>query len=394
MFIIKRKISIADTFLLNMMLLTILSTAAVAYFWGMSESGRIRKEVERVRQEYITSQKLMIRNQVENAIRYINNYRSMTDDRIRKRLKKRMDDAIEVIEYIYEKYQDRESPQEIKERIRDFLYPAGGWHGTGRIWIMDHDGRSVLNPQDSDTEGRLLPRLLDIRGHYVPEDQILFARNHKKGFVEHELIIPNISSGGGVVHQIAYVQDFGHFQWIIGADEIADEEASDIQDAVLEWLVNFRFGENGYFFGSTYDGAPLFSNGKITRGGPGIWNLTDPDGIKIIQEQCRAARNPDGDYVRYSWRKLNDPVPTPKISFVRGIHEWKWMIGAGVYLDEMENIMARRQAELMAELRERIIRLVLLVAGTDHQACPAGGRTIYFYHSDCPVYFLQGPHQL
>ena len=88
-----------------------------------------------------------------------------------------------------------------------------------------------------------------------------------------------------------------------------------IQNNAINDIVTLRFGEKGYFFGSTFQGDPLFSNGKITKGMDSVWNLTDPNGVKLIQLQREAAKNPDGGFYEYYWHKIDDDKLYPKLSF-------------------------------------------------------------------------------
>ncbi|MCP4673914.1 MAG: PAS domain S-box protein, partial [Desulfobacula sp.] len=118
----------------------------------------------------------------------------------------------------------------------------------------------------------------------------------------------------------------------------------------------------GYLFGSTYQGDSLFSNGKITMGSGNIWDLTDPNGVKIIQEQIKAVENPEGGFVYYSWNKLGTPVLSPKVSFVKGVTEWKWAIGAGVYLDTIEKTILENKIALNKKLKKNIIQSILILA--------------------------------
>ncbi len=128
---------------------------------------------------------------------------------------------------------------------------------------------------------------------------------------------------------------------------------------ILNLIVELRFDNEGYFFGSTFKGGPLFSNGRITMELGSVWDLTDPDGVKIIQEQIKAAENPDGGFVQYRWHKLDTPDPSPKISFILAIPEWEWIIGAGVYLDTIEKTISENRYRLNEGLKKRIIHSVL-----------------------------------
>ncbi|NJK97344.1 MAG: hypothetical protein HC905_22725 [Bacteroidales bacterium] len=108
--------------------------------------------------------------------------------------------------------------------------------------------------------------------------------------------------------------------------------------------------KRGLSFANIQNGDPLLTNGIVTIGGANIWNLTDPFGVKIIQEQNKAAKNPNGDFIYYQWRKIFtteeraygiEKTTSPKISFIKGYQPWNWMIGAGFYLDDVELMIAR-----------------------------------------------------
>lgn len=140
-----------------------------------------------------------------------------------------------------------------------------------------------------------------------------------------------------------------------------------LKNEMIHKLADIRFGpdKKGYLFGSTFSGDPLFTNGKVTMGSGNIWNQTDPNGVKIIQKQRKLAEKPNGGFYYYSWRKLNQRTPSPKVSFTKGIPEWQWMIGAGVYIDDIETNVATLQAELArnmkSHLRDALIITFLIV---------------------------------
>ena len=139
-------------------------------------------------------------------------------------------------------------------------------------------------------------------------------------------------------------------------EEISNYTKEQLEKEVLHHIFYFRFGEDGYFFGSTFQGDSLFSNGKITLGNGNIWNLTDPNGVKIIQEQRKAANNPEGGFVNYSWPKIENKTPSQKISFVKAVPGLDWIIGAGIYLDTIDKEIADSKSTLYKRLISQIIQ--------------------------------------
>ncbi len=109
---------------------------------------------------------------------------------------------------------------------------------------------------------------------------------------------------------------------------------------VLEELGKIRFGYNneGYIFVVSYDGTTLLNTVNKSFEGKNLWNFTDPRGVKVIQEERKVAEDPEGGFISYSWKKPSTGKITPKISFVMGVPGWKWMVGAGVYIDDLGKI--------------------------------------------------------
>lgn len=142
-------------------------------------------------------------------------------------------------------------------------------------------------------------------------------------------------------------------------EETVEEQKSEEQ--LLTYLAALRFGQNNYFFGSTTDGAPLFSNGEVTIGTGSILSLEDMNGVRIIETLIRAVKNPEGGFVNYLWHKIDNPLPVDKLSYVKKIPDTDWFIGAGVYMDGIEEVVKRRNAKLYAGLKQRIYRSVFVL---------------------------------
>jgi len=126
-------------------------------------------------------------------------------------------------------------------------------------------------------------------------------------------------------------------------------------DEMITLLADLRFGEDGYFFGSTFQGDPLFSNGKVTVGTGNLWELTDKKGTKIIQLQKEAAQSSEGGYIKYYWNKLNDEKLYPKLSYTISIDGLQWMIGAGIYIDEIDSRIMEKEIQLKNKVRSDLL---------------------------------------
>lgn len=138
----------------------------------------------------------------------------------------------------------------------------------------------------------------------------------------------------------------------------------EVQQMVLDHLQHIRFGYAGYIFVNTIEGKALIFDGKKMEGEKSIKNLTVAKGLKLFQMERKAALKPGGGYVRYLFKKMNDTILHPKISFITYYKPWGWMIGAGDYLDEAQQKIQSLQSPIRTKIRLKIssILLVLLVS--------------------------------
>lgn len=84
----------------------------------------------------------------------------------------------------------------------------------------------------------------------------------------------------------------------------------------------------------------------------------------IFKKEFQAAIQPEGDYIYYSHIKLTNPdEESPKVSYIYGIPEMQWLVGAGVYLDAVETDIALMQTELNDQIKVKMLYFILIVMG-------------------------------
>lgn len=71
-----------------------------------------------------------------------------------------------------------------------------------------------------------------------------------------------------------------------------------------------------YLFAGTLEGTTIFSPGTDANPGDSLWELRDSDGVAVVQEQVRIARNFGGGYVYYRLENIESEAEEPKLSYV------------------------------------------------------------------------------
>jgi len=112
----------------------------------------------------------------------------------------------------------------------------------------------------------------------------------------------------------------------------------EIKKQIIEGLDSYVYAQGeGYIFVLTDNGIGLLNRVQPEMVGKSLWDITDSNGIKVADSLIGGAGKVGGGFVQYKWNKPSLGRGVPKISFVRKINDWGWVIGSGQYLDDIEN---------------------------------------------------------
>jgi len=147
-------------------------------------------------------------------------------------------------------------------------------------------------------------------------------------------------------------------QWAHQQTAIGSLNKAEAQDIAKEAIEQMRFGDSGYFWivdqGMTMIMHPVTPalNGTDGR------SIQDPNGVYLFQEVVAAAPGNSGGFVSYQWPKPGHQSAVDKLSYAQGFEPWGWVVGSGVYVDD---IRAEMNAML---LRTGLFALAVLVVAT------------------------------
>ncbi|ASW01490.1 cache domain-containing protein [Paraburkholderia aromaticivorans] len=112
-----------------------------------------------------------------------------------------------------------------------------------------------------------------------------------------------------------------------------------LRTRALEILEKMDFGKDGYFFVYDMHGRSLMHPREPDLVGRDLWALRDRQGALTIQ-QLLAAASRGGGYVRYLWHRPSTGKVASKLGYVVPLERWGWMIGTGIYLDDVDSTLA------------------------------------------------------
>jgi two-component system NarL family sensor kinase len=126
---------------------------------------------------------------------------------------------------------------------------------------------------------------------------------------------------------------------------------------ILNGLV---YGEDGYFF--VYDKLGVNLVHPITPElvGQNLFDLQAENGDYIIRSLLDASKN-GGGYHQYPWNKPSDNSVKQKLSYVVNLERWQWMMGTGLYLDDIEAEVAKIREQVEINIRDTFFKTLLIV---------------------------------
>lgn len=113
---------------------------------------------------------------------------------------------------------------------------------------------------------------------------------------------------------------------------------SQAQRQAIDQIRNLHYGQQlkDYFWINDMTPRMIIHPYRTDLNGTDLSNYTDPDGKKVFIEIVKVVTENGSGYVNYKWQANdNSSVIISKISYVKGFSPWGWIIGTGIYIDDV-----------------------------------------------------------
>lgn len=107
------------------------------------------------------------------------------------------------------------------------------------------------------------------------------------------------------------------------------------QRLALDELSTIRYGSGDYFWVNDLDGNVVMHPIKPELDGKSGAGIKDPDGRPVFMLFADKVRKDHEGFVSYMWPKPGKNEPVEKLSYVNGFDKWGWVIGSGIYIDDV-----------------------------------------------------------
>ena len=111
---------------------------------------------------------------------------------------------------------------------------------------------------------------------------------------------------------------------------------ADAQKRALARVAALRYGNNDYFWVNDMQPRMVMHPMKPEMNGTDISTFKDPNGKALFVDMVNVVKKDGAGFVPYEWPKPGFDKPQPKLSYVTGFAPWGWVIGTGVYIDDLK----------------------------------------------------------
>jgi PAS domain S-box-containing protein len=328
------------------------------YYFTSQRYESFKQDAQQIEENYLREQKVLLRQRVQHAKNYIRHQQESIQSIMDNYVRGRVYEGYETARLVYERYKEGHTPEEQQQHVYDALSVMQWDNGQGYYFVCDLDGIMQLHPNNPELEKTDVRGLQDSRGNYIVRDMIVLARQEKEGHYQYYWEKPGETTN--MFLKRSYVKLFEPFNWVIGAGIYMDEVETLVKNQTIEWLRHSRFDNDGYFTIVDYDGIAVMNPLNPGREGEQILTVTATNGTKVIFRVIRAGCRPGGDFVRYPWKKPSSGEIVSKIVYSDHIDSWRWIISSGVYMDDLEAMIAQKHSQLKAAILVHIKKSLVL----------------------------------
>ena len=123
-----------------------------------------------------------------------------------------------------------------------------------------------------------------------------------------------------------------------------------------------RYDEKEYFWLNDYHPKSVMHPIKPELEGKDMTDNKDPTGKQLYVEFVKVVKADGAGFVDYLWSKPGLTEPVPKLSYVKGYAPWGWIVGTGIYIDDV-NAQFRKDAMMLGGVSAALLVVLVVLGG-------------------------------
>lgn len=135
------------------------------------------------------------------------------------------------------------------------------------------------------------------------------------------------------------------------------------KERVKAILNRLSYGSDGYFFAYDKHGTNLVHPVQPELVGENLLGLQDKNGDRLIEALLYQAQT-GGGFHHYLWQKPSTGEVVPKLSYAGWLEKWEWMVGTGLYIEDVSQEVASMRATVNKNIETTFFSVVVILVVT------------------------------
>lgn len=312
----------------------------------------LNKTIENLEVDLIFSKKEAVKSKLDGISDLVAYQNNIIEKKLTSRVKDRVVTAHKISNKLYEKYHNTKSEDEVKKLIVETLRPLVWNDGESFIWILNFKGEFQLAPEYlRHLEGSSIIDFKDATGRYIIKEEIQIVQEQNEGFLWDTFTKP--SNPNRHYKQVAFVKDFGHYDWYMGSGEYLDTASKISNEEVLKSIEKIRDDSNGYVFVLSNQGKMILNYARPQLVGKNVLEKSNPY-HKVFTRIFWELNNSEYTFITYDWKNPQTKKVEKKYGYIKKIPQTNWILGSGFYESDIKDDAAKQAKQLYEDYDVRI----------------------------------------
>ncbi len=136
---------------------------------------------------------------------------------------------------------------------------------------------------------------------------------------------------------------YHNIEAVSAAAGLSDEERKARALAIVKAM---RYNKADYLWINDLSPVMVMHPIKSSLDGKDLSDFADPDGKRLFVEMADVCKSKGEGTVDYLWPKPGFQAPVPKLSYVKLFEPWGWVIGTGIYIEDVDAALAEKAREV------------------------------------------------
>ena len=300
----------------------------------------VDSNIELVSKTLLLNEKKELKNKIDLASNILTMYYHQTEPKyienvVKQTLISHQEQLFSQLTNFYKENKDKYTKKELQDRLK-FLVKHARYGSNGYFWINDMKCKMIMHPIKPEYNNKYF-----IHTQKVPFVELGVKRLHKlqkdQVFIKYRFYNPATKK---YEFKVSIVKIFKPYNWIIGTGQYLSDITPIIKKRALNDIEALRYGDNGYFWINNTHYKMIMHPIKEEYDGKFFINDKKVPFVKLGVDALRNNQK-ESAIIEYVFYNPATGKYEKKLSIVKLFKPWNWIIGTGVYLNKIDESIAK-----------------------------------------------------